>query len=78
MTTDMSKIGVRTGMVFSIISIACLTGPPIAGLLIQAGNGSFLYAQIFGGTTAFVGTGVLVLARIAENRLSKQRGSINA
>lgn len=78
MTTDMSKIGVRTGMVFSIISIACLTGPPIAGGLIQTGNGSFLYAQIFGGTTVFVGTGFLVLARAVDSRLSKRRGSTGA
>lgn len=78
MTTDISKIGVRTGMVFSIISIACLTGPPIAGALIQAGNGSFLYAQIFGGTTVSVGTGVLVLARVIDSRLSKRIDSTGA
>jgi MFS family permease len=66
LTTDMSKIGVRTGMIFSIISFACLTGPPIAGALIQAGNGSLLYAQIFGGTTVFAGTSILVLALIVQ------------
>lgn len=55
MTTNMRKIGFSTGMVFSIISIACPTDPPIAGALIQAGNGSFLYAQIFGVTAVFFG-----------------------
>ena len=35
LTTDLKKAGVRMGMVFSIVSLACLTGPPIAGALIQ-------------------------------------------
>lgn len=68
LTTDMSKMGTRIGMNFTIVSIACLTGPPIAGALIQVGKGKFLYAQLFGGTTMFVGTAVLGLARYMQHR----------
>ena len=39
LTTDLRKMGVRIGMVFSIVSIACLTGPPLAGALIQRERG---------------------------------------
>src|SRR5947208_1546456 len=41
LTTDLSKTGVRLGMGFSIVSVACLTGPPLAGALIQSNNGNY-------------------------------------
>lgn len=63
-------MGVRVGMVFTIISVASLTGPPIAGALIQAQRGLFLGAQLFGGTTAVLGTAVLVFARVIQMRQS--------
>ena len=47
LTTDMKKAGVRMGMVFSVVSFASLTGPPLAGALIQKENGRYLYAQMF-------------------------------
>ncbi|KZF20181.1 MFS monocarboxylate transporter-like protein [Xylona heveae TC161] len=72
LTTDLNKMGVRVGMVFSIISIACLTGPPIAGVLIDKKHGDYLYAQIFGGTTVILGVSVLFAARLAQIRISKQ------
>lgn len=56
LTKDPRKMGARIGMVFSAISIACLTGPPIAGRLIDLRNGDFLYAQIFGGTVMVSGS----------------------
>ena len=68
LTTDLTKMGVRVGMVFTIISIACLCGPPIAGALIQVNGGSFLYAQIFGGTSIMTGTMILGLARAIQIR----------
>lgn len=66
LTTDLSKMGVRTGMCFSFISIACLTGPPIAGALIQVNDGNYLYAQMFGGSAFIGGTCTLIAARIAK------------
>ncbi|KAI9703717.1 MAG: hypothetical protein M1836_007487 [Candelina mexicana] len=66
LTTDLTKMGTRVGMNFTIISIACLTGPPIAGALVQAADGGFLYAQIFGGTTMTAGTLILLAARMKQ------------
>lgn len=64
LTTDLTKMGVRVGMNFTIMSISCLTGPPIAGALISASNGSFLWAQVFGGTSMILGTVCLVGSRV--------------
>ena len=55
LTTDMKKAGVRMGMVFSLVSFACLTGPPLGGALIVKRGGGYLYAQmvrLFGCLTA--------------------------
>ena len=68
LTLDLSKMGVRTGMCFSFISIACLTGPPIAGALIQQGNGKYLYAQIFGGSAFMGGCLTLVAVSLAKKK----------
>ena len=65
-------MGTRVGMGFTIISFACLTGPPIAGALIQVKGGQFLAAQIFGGVTIVVGTSILFLARV--HQLREMRG----
>lgn len=66
LTTDLSKTGVRIGMVFSVISLACLTGPPLAGALIQQAGGRYLYAQMFAGTITICGCFTLAVARMAQ------------
>lgn len=58
---DLKKAGVRMGMAFTIVSFASLTGPPLAGALIQMADGKYLYANIWAGTSFMVG-GVLLLA----------------
>ncbi|KAJ5805472.1 uncharacterized protein N7503_003074 [Penicillium pulvis] len=63
LTSDLKKIGVRTGMVLSIVSFAALTGSPIAGALVQRGNGSYLYAQCFAAASVFAGSMLLVVSR---------------
>lgn len=75
LTTDLTKMGVRVGMCFTIVSIACLCGPPIAGALIQANGGNFLHAQIFGGTTMMAGTTILCAARVIQMRAKKAESS---
>lgn len=62
-------MGVRTGMCFSVISVACLTGPPLAGALIERDHGGFLFAQAFGGSAFMGGSLTLLAARIAKNGL---------
>ncbi|TDZ38404.1 Aspyridones efflux protein apdF [Colletotrichum trifolii] len=42
LTTDLRKAGTRMGMVYSIISLANLSGPPIAGVLIKVGGGRYV------------------------------------
>ncbi|OMP85497.1 Riboflavin transporter MCH5 [Diplodia seriata] len=67
LTTDMEKMGVRTGMCFSVVSFACLTGPPIAGALIQRRDGGYLYAQLFSGAAMMAGTLTLMAAKASRN-----------
>ncbi|KAL6788954.1 putative translation releasing factor RF-1 [Trichoderma sp. SZMC 28012] len=40
LTKDLSKAGVRIGMIFTIISVAALTGPPLAGKLVAVADGN--------------------------------------
>lgn len=63
LTSDLSKVGVRIGMIFSIVSISSLTGPPIAGALIDTKGGQYLGAQLFGGTSMILGTLFLITAK---------------
>ncbi|KGO75742.1 Major facilitator superfamily domain, general substrate transporter [Penicillium italicum] len=66
LTDEPSKAGVRIGMIFSIVSIASLTGPPIAGALIDIHGGHYLYAQLFGGTSMVLGCLLLIVARYCK------------
>ncbi|KAL9110270.1 MAG: hypothetical protein Q9227_005177 [Pyrenula ochraceoflavens] len=66
LTTDLTKMGVRMGMVLSIMSVATLTGEPLAGRLIQVDGGRYLYAQMFAGSSMMLGLVMLVMARGAK------------
>ena len=66
LTDDPKKAGVRIGMVFSVVGFAVLTGPPIAGALIEQGHGSYLYAQVFSGLSMLLGSATLLAARTAK------------
>lgn len=68
LTTNLSMMGTRMGMIFTIVSFAVLTGPPIAGQLIQKKAGQFTYAQIFAGADMMIGCGFLIAARMAQSR----------
>ncbi|KAJ5959170.1 Major facilitator superfamily domain general substrate transporter [Penicillium vulpinum] len=65
LTPDLSKTGVRIGMGFTVVSFACLTGPPLGGALIARADG-YIGAQIWGGLTFFLGAMVLVAARLMK------------
>lgn len=60
---DVSKLGIRMAMVFAVIGVACLTGSPIGGALIKAGEGSYLYAQLFAGCSISLGAALMLVAR---------------
>ena len=64
MTTDISKTGVRLGMTFTIVSFACLTGPPIGGALIE--RGGYVVAQVFAGAVMILAAAFLLAARLSR------------
>lgn len=69
LTKDVKKMGVRTGMCFTVVSLACLSGPPIAGTLIERDHGRFFFAQMFGGSAMMGGAFTLVAARVGKTGL---------
>lgn len=66
LTTDLRKTGTRLGMVFSVISFAALTGPPIGGALLSADGGKYLPAQIWAGASMLLSAFFLMGARVSK------------
>jgi MFS family permease len=66
LTTDMKKIGVRMGMVLSVVAVAALIGSPIAGALVVHDDGNYLYAQMFMGSAIFAGGLTLIGSRVTK------------
>lgn len=66
LSTDPTRVGTKVGMVLGIVSISCLTGPPIGGRLVAIHEGNFLYAQLFGGSTLLAGC--LAYGLVAMNK----------
>ena len=60
------KAGIRIAFVFAVVGVATLTGAPLGGVLIKSMDGRYLGAQLFAGTSVFVGGVLLVLARGAR------------
>ncbi|PNY30007.1 MFS monocarboxylate transporter [Tolypocladium capitatum] len=71
LTSDLRKLGVRMGMTFTIVSFAVLTGPPIAGAIINSPAG-YTGSKAFAGSSIAVGCGFLVAAKVAMMRKSGQ------
>jgi len=68
LVVDPSKMGQRVGMVFSVASLACLTGPPLAGVLIGVGHGDYKFMQMYGGVSILIGLAFLALSRFLQAR----------
>lgn len=60
---DMSKIGVRQGTAFAIVSVATLIGNPIGGALINKGSEHLTGLIIFTGITQAFGALLILLAK---------------
>lgn len=71
--SKVQEIGVRTGTSFFIISVAGLTGNPIAGALVTKDNGGYLYLQLFCGATMAVGAGLIAVSRYAQAGWASKR-----
>lgn len=63
--SDMRQIGVRTGTMFSLISVAALIGNPIGGALVTSWHGNFTGLQIFTGVIMFAGATSILASRVA-------------
>jgi len=61
---DITKIGVRQGVLFTCISLATLTGSPIAGAILSRQHGSYWGLQAFAGGAMVASLLFLVAARI--------------
>ena len=71
---DMSRLGTRIGMSWSVSSIATLIGSPIAGALLRTKDGEtdFLGVQLWAGVCLLVGAGcLLVLWVVTRKSLNK-------
>lgn len=66
LTDDLSLLGTRMGMVFTLVAFASLTGSPIAGAILQASGGSYLPAQMWAASSMLLGAGALVAARLCK------------
>ncbi|KAI0096702.1 MFS monocarboxylate transporter [Nemania sp. FL0031] len=66
LTADLSQLGTRMGMVFSIVAFATLTGSPIADAIVQASGGSYLGAQLWAASSMLLGAMALVVARVIK------------
>ena len=64
LTKDPKKLGIRIGMVFTLVGFANLIGPPVSGALIQRLDGRYLGAQIFAGLCCCFGTFFMLVARV--------------
>ncbi|KAF1814914.1 MFS transporter, MCP family, solute carrier family 16, member 10 [Eremomyces bilateralis CBS 781.70] len=64
LTPDLSKLGTRLGMAFTVLSFASLLGAPIGGALLTADDGGYRWAQVWAGLSTFVGACLIVSARI--------------
>ena len=61
--SDIRQIGVRTGTMFAITSVAALVGNPIGGALITEEHGEYTHLQIFCGIMMVAGACSYVAAR---------------
>ena len=72
LTSDLSQRGARTGMNFTIISLATLTGDPIGGTLIEGDGGNYIKAQAFMGACFFLGGDFVFAARLSRQLNAKR------
>ncbi|KAL8955283.1 MAG: hypothetical protein Q9193_006809 [Seirophora villosa] len=61
--SDIREIGVRTGGMFAVISIAALVGNPIGGALVSDQQGAYSHLQVFCGIMMLGGSVVFVASR---------------
>lgn len=73
LTPDLSQLGTRMGMVFSVVAFASLTGSPIAGAIIQLEGWDYLGAQMWVASSMLLGAIALAGARFFWTGLKMQK-----
>ncbi|KAF2501375.1 MFS general substrate transporter [Lophium mytilinum] len=61
--SKVEDIGVRSGLLFAVLSFAGLVASPIAGAIVNSQNGSFTGAQIYAGVFILAGATMFIFAR---------------
>ncbi|KAF6831975.1 MFS monocarboxylate transporter [Colletotrichum musicola] len=64
LTKDPSKMGIRFGMVCTILAFATLAGPPTSGAIIDRAGGRYVFAQVWGGTVILLCFLMVAAARV--------------
>jgi MFS family permease len=72
LNTDPRKTETRFGMGFALSSFGVFVGCPVGGALIELGNGSYLYAQLFAGSCGILGFFCVLLAACIDHKKMKQ------
>ncbi|KAJ5909038.1 MFS general substrate transporter [Penicillium taxi] len=62
--SPIQEIGIRTGILYFFVSIAVLTGSPIAGAFVSLDKGNYGNLEIFAGATMCAGAVLVVLTRV--------------
>ena len=68
LTADVSKTGIRMGMICTTNSLATLTGPPIAGAIIRVAGPIYTGAQAFAGASLVLGSAFFAASRYCALR----------
>jgi MFS family permease len=73
-TPDLSRLGTRLGMSWSVSSIASLIGAPIAGALLKKTDGrtNFIGVQVWSGVCLMIGTCWLVVLWVVTVKTQKK------
>lgn len=71
LTTDMSKIGQRIGLGFTFIGAAVIFGPPAAGAMVTALDGSYVGTQAYAASLLTLGSCLIVASKYMHMRRAK-------
>ncbi|KAF8261435.1 major facilitator superfamily domain-containing protein [Lactarius quietus] len=67
LSSDLSKVGTRIGMSFSVSGIGVLVGSPVGGALLNLRTGHYVRMQVFCAVSMFAACAMLAIARVAKS-----------
>jgi predicted MFS family arabinose efflux permease len=69
LSPDLSKVGTRIGMSFSVSSLGALIGSPVGGALLNLHTGHYVRMQVFCAVAMLFACAMLIMARVAKSGL---------